>query len=174
MVGWHQWLSGHEFEQTGGDSEGQGSLVCCSHGVTKSRTWLSNWTKYTRWPHMVKKNKPTIIWKSVSSLRGSGDILTFVWCFCVGHRDFSWSGVRVIYFCVCSTCGQQGVFIKCLLCGLACIRLPVESQSRETLSGTREHLWTAMAELLTTFSGVELTVTGTLLTVSVLFTASLL
>ena len=29
MVGWHHWLSGHEFEQTL-DSEGQGSLVCCS------------------------------------------------------------------------------------------------------------------------------------------------
>ena len=27
---WHHWLSGHEFEQTLGDSEGQGSLVCCS------------------------------------------------------------------------------------------------------------------------------------------------
>ena len=30
MVGWHHRLSGHEFEQTLGDSEGQGSLVCCS------------------------------------------------------------------------------------------------------------------------------------------------
>ena len=30
MVGWHHWLKGHEFEQTPGDSEGQGSLVCCS------------------------------------------------------------------------------------------------------------------------------------------------
>ena len=29
-VGWHHWLSGHEFEQTPGDSEGQGSLACCS------------------------------------------------------------------------------------------------------------------------------------------------
>ena len=28
MVGWYQKLSGHEFEQTQGDSEGQGSLVC--------------------------------------------------------------------------------------------------------------------------------------------------
>ena len=26
MVGWHYWLNGHEFEQTLGDSEGQGSL----------------------------------------------------------------------------------------------------------------------------------------------------
>ena len=30
MVGWHHWISGHEFEQTLGDSEGQGSLACCS------------------------------------------------------------------------------------------------------------------------------------------------
>ena len=30
MVGWHHWLNGHEFEQTPGDSEGQGSPVCCS------------------------------------------------------------------------------------------------------------------------------------------------
>ena len=30
MVGWHHQLNGHEFEQTLGDSEGQGSLACCS------------------------------------------------------------------------------------------------------------------------------------------------
>ena len=30
IVGWHQWLRGHEFEQILGDDEGQGSLACCS------------------------------------------------------------------------------------------------------------------------------------------------
>ena len=30
MVGWHHWLNEHEFEQTPGDSEGQGGLPCCS------------------------------------------------------------------------------------------------------------------------------------------------
>ena len=30
VTGWHQQLSGHEFEQTPGDSEGQESLECCS------------------------------------------------------------------------------------------------------------------------------------------------
>ena len=30
MVGWHHQLNGHEFQQTPGDSEGQGSLACCS------------------------------------------------------------------------------------------------------------------------------------------------
>ena len=29
MSGWHHRLDGHEFEQTLGDSEGQGSLACC-------------------------------------------------------------------------------------------------------------------------------------------------
>ena len=28
MIGWHHLLNGHEFEQTLGYSEGQGSLVC--------------------------------------------------------------------------------------------------------------------------------------------------
>ena len=30
LVGWHHQLNGHEFEQTLGDDEGQGSLACCS------------------------------------------------------------------------------------------------------------------------------------------------
>ena len=30
MGGWHHGLNGHEWEQTPGDSERQGSLACCS------------------------------------------------------------------------------------------------------------------------------------------------
>ena len=30
MTGWHHRLNAHESEQSPGDSEGQGSLVCCS------------------------------------------------------------------------------------------------------------------------------------------------
>ena len=30
MVGWHHWLNRHESEQTLEDSEGEGSLACCS------------------------------------------------------------------------------------------------------------------------------------------------
>ena len=37
MVGWHHRLDAHEFEQTLGDGEKQGSLVCCcSWGRKKS------------------------------------------------------------------------------------------------------------------------------------------
>ena len=32
MVGWHHQLKEHEFEQTRGDSEGQGNLASCSSG----------------------------------------------------------------------------------------------------------------------------------------------
>ena len=30
MIGWHHPLNGHEFEQTPGVDDGQGSLACCS------------------------------------------------------------------------------------------------------------------------------------------------
>ena len=42
MVEWHHPLNGQEFEQTPGDRERQGSLACCSPGVVKSWTQLSN------------------------------------------------------------------------------------------------------------------------------------
>ena len=53
MVGWHHQLNGHEFEQTPGDGEGEGSLACCSPWVAKSnwateqqqKFWLSSWRK---------------------------------------------------------------------------------------------------------------------------------
>ena len=39
MVGWHHWLSEHEFELTPRESEGQWSLACCNPwGCKKSDT----------------------------------------------------------------------------------------------------------------------------------------
>ena len=43
MVGWHHQLNGHEFGQTPGDSEGQGSLTCCSV-LCIDRRILNCWT----------------------------------------------------------------------------------------------------------------------------------
>ena len=45
IVGWHHQFNGHEFEQTQGDSEGQGSLMCCSpwgHKELDTIYWLNN------------------------------------------------------------------------------------------------------------------------------------
>ena len=48
MVGWHHWLNGHEFEQTLGDGEGQGSLVCCSLGGRRVRhDWVTDQQQIT-------------------------------------------------------------------------------------------------------------------------------
>ena len=45
MVGWNHWLNGHEFERILGDTEGQGSLECCSPWGLKEldmTEWLNN------------------------------------------------------------------------------------------------------------------------------------
>ena len=49
MVWWHHWLNEHEheLEQTLGETEGQGSLACCSPAVVRVRhDWLAcqSWT----------------------------------------------------------------------------------------------------------------------------------
>ena len=49
MVGRHHWLNGHEFGQTLGDGEGKGSLAAAVHGVSKTQTWLSDWTTIKQW-----------------------------------------------------------------------------------------------------------------------------
>ena len=41
IVGWHHRLSGHEFDQSPGDGEGQGSLRAAVHGVAKIQTQLN-------------------------------------------------------------------------------------------------------------------------------------
>ena len=50
MVGWHHWLNGHEFEQTPGVGDGQGSLVSCSPWGRKEldTTERLNWTVWGR------------------------------------------------------------------------------------------------------------------------------
>ena len=55
VVGWHHWLNGHEFEQSPGDSDGQGSLSGCSSWSCKESDviyWLNN--KSWRYQHEDK------------------------------------------------------------------------------------------------------------------------
>ena len=45
IVRYHHWLNGHDFEQTLGDNEWQGSLACCSRRGCKElgmTEWLDN------------------------------------------------------------------------------------------------------------------------------------
>ena len=56
MFGWHHRLNGHEFEQTPGDGEGQGSLVLQSmgsqrvgHDLATEQQVLSYWIQSSVW-----------------------------------------------------------------------------------------------------------------------------
>ena len=55
MAGWYHWLDGREFEWTPGVMMDREAWHAAIHGVTKSWTWLSDWTELnwrfniTRW-----------------------------------------------------------------------------------------------------------------------------
>ena len=48
MVGWHHWLSGHEFEETLGVGDGQGGLTCCVQSMGSQRV-RHNWATELNW-----------------------------------------------------------------------------------------------------------------------------
>ena len=49
MVGWPHWLNGHEFEQTLGDGEGQGSVACCSPWAWKELNMTEKLNNKEQW-----------------------------------------------------------------------------------------------------------------------------
>ena len=49
MVGWHHLLNGHDFEQTLGDSEGQGSPACCSSQGHQESDTTKGLNKKNQW-----------------------------------------------------------------------------------------------------------------------------
>ena len=63
MVGWYYPLSGHKFEQTPGDSEGQGSLACCSPWGHRAGHDLATEQQQSTSPYLkvsLKKGKNTV------------------------------------------------------------------------------------------------------------------
>ena len=70
MVGWHHWLNGHEFKQTVRDSEGQGSLECCSiwgckeSDMTKWLNWVnSSSVQFSSVAQSCPTEPPWTVWK---------------------------------------------------------------------------------------------------------------
>ena len=67
MAGWHHWLDWHEFEQSLGTGDGQGSLACCSPwgrkelATTERLNWTSTWPKApeVKWSCSVVFNSVT-------------------------------------------------------------------------------------------------------------------
>ena len=77
MFGWYHRLSGHRFEQTPGDSEGQGSLVCCSPWGRKSWTWLNSSHLYLTTRKTIALTIRTFVSKVISLLFNM--LSRFVW-----------------------------------------------------------------------------------------------
>ena len=56
MVGCHHWLNGHEFDKLQELVMDRESWHATVHGVTKSWTWLSNWTELN-WTEPMQETK---------------------------------------------------------------------------------------------------------------------
>ena len=66
-------MNGHEFEQTLGDSEGQGSLMFCSPWGCKeldTTEWLNNNRNCLAWASMIKMSEPD--WEDPEESGGEG------------------------------------------------------------------------------------------------------
>jgi len=94
MVGWHNWLDGHEFEKALAVCDRQGSLTCCSPWCRKN----SNMTEQLNWTvlelnlnfieHTHKMFSP-IFWAKI--LRANAQ--------CVFHRIYKIA--QYCRFCIC-------------------------------------------------------------------------
>ena len=69
MVGWYQWLNGHEFEQALRDGDGQGSLACCSPWSRKE----SDMTEQLNKRRMKEKRVHSVILKRKEGWQHQGD-----------------------------------------------------------------------------------------------------
>ena len=83
MVGCHHWLNGYEFEQTLGDSKGQGSLMCCSpwrsqrvkHNLaTEQQQWLKK--------HIISPINLSLSYKRLTTVpqtQASSPVCSYKW-----------------------------------------------------------------------------------------------
>ena len=101
-VGWHHWLNGHEFEQTLGDSGGQGSLECCSPWCHKELDMTEqlnnkNNSKILE-SHVPSSQVPPLV---TSYIVGKTRKLTSDHHFYLDHTLYSVSTIFLACVCVC-------------------------------------------------------------------------
>ena len=98
MVGWHHQLYGHDFEQSPGSSEGQGSLACCSPGGRKgldTPECLNNYNNYNNNKNNFGSVHANLMQFNSKHLLSISDFLqTILDLHRRGHRTF-FQGVRL-------------------------------------------------------------------------------
>ena len=78
MVGWHHQPNGREFEQAPGDSEGQGSLVCCSpwgHRDSDMTERLNN----NKTPFLILDISYVLTSETSDSFTVGGGVISYRW-----------------------------------------------------------------------------------------------
>ena len=71
MVVWHHWINGHEFEQSLGDTEEKGILMCCSpwgHRVGRDLATEQQQTRTSYIQHPIKTCQTNKGKKSVAAI----------------------------------------------------------------------------------------------------------
>ena len=103
MVGWHQWLDGHEFEQAPGAGDGQGSLAYSNPWGCADMTEGLNWTEPIQ--ILTFKTKQTLDQKLVFIfyLSSSYHQTSTLW-------NDKWSKVLYLWEVLghCQSCGFEG------------------------------------------------------------------
>ena len=103
MVGWHHWLHGHEFGQTPGVGDEQGSLVCYSPWGCKEpdSTEQLNWTnmRFSKQFYWHKKSDSSVDgilqrecwsgWVAILFFRGSSWLRDQTWVSIIADRFFT-------------------------------------------------------------------------------------
>ena len=79
MVGWHHGINKHEFEQTRGDSERQGSPVCCSSWGYRVRHNLANEQQQNTVPGMQQVWTKCLLWTNESHKIKSYRLTSIIW-----------------------------------------------------------------------------------------------
>ena len=125
MVGWHQWLNGHELEQTQGDIEDREAWCAVGHGVAKSTTRLSDWTTTTQLLYNVVRvsavqqsesamHRHTSPFSGLPSHLGRHRALRSSLSYTVGSHQLSIS-------CLVSAVGSHQLSISCLVSAMLSI-----------------------------------------------------
>ena len=83
MVGWHHRLEGHEVEQTAGDSEGQGSLVCCSLWGRRDSDMTERWNN-NKTPFLILDTSYVLTSETSDSFTVGGGVISYQW----SHGDY--------------------------------------------------------------------------------------
>ena len=84
-VGWHHRLSGYEFEQTLGDSEGQGSLICCRPWGHKELDMAEQLKDNSIYQNLLARHyfelrhhfAPKLLWHNLTKIKSSGTMTSY-------------------------------------------------------------------------------------------------